>query len=51
MQKRSHGYQIYEPTDQEPDYGELKNFITKRNAMSLGSFFSPGDLDYMFRNR
>ena len=51
MQKRSHGYQIYEPTDQEPDNEEFNNYIKKRNAMSLGSFFSPDDLDYMFRNR
>ena len=48
MQKRAHGYQVYEPTDGEDDYGEFYHYMKKRNGMSLASFFLPGDLDDMF---
>ena len=48
LEKRNHGYQVYEPAEGDPDYGEFYHYLKKRNGMSLASFFLPEDLDDIF---
>ena len=48
MGKRNFGYQVYEPAEEDPDYGEFYHYLKKRNGMSLASFFLPEDLDDIF---